>query len=173
MKVRKMTASAVLTAAALVVFVIEAQIPPPVPVPGVKLGLANVVTVFALYFMDRRAAGSILCVRIVLGSLLLGQASAMIYSFAGGILAFGVASLLKLRIGPEKMWVASVFSAIAHNCGQMAAAVFVTGTPELAWYLPLLIASGIITGAFTGLCAQAVYGRAVKTNLLNKYQKDD
>lgn len=173
MRVRRMTVSSLLAAIALVVFVIEAQIPPLVPVPGVKLGLANAVTVFALYFLGAGAAGSILVVRIVLGSLLLGQVSAMIYSIAGGVLAFGAAAILRRVVKTEKMWIVSVFSAVAHNFGQMGAAILVTETPELAWYLPMLIASGIITGAFTGMCAQLVFNRAAKITLLNKYQKEE
>jgi len=171
MKVRKMTVSALLAAIALTIFAVEAQIPPLSPVPGIKLGLANVVTVFALYLMGPASAGLVLAVRIVLGSLLLGQVSAMIYSIAGGVLAFGVAALLSRRIGSDKMWVVSVFSAVAHNAGQMAAAVLVTGTPAIAWYMPMLVISGIITGTFTGISAQYVYKRTEKTNLLNKYHK--
>lgn len=172
MKVRKMTVSAVLAAMALTVFAIEAQIPPVVPIPGVKLGLANIFTVFSLYFLGPVYAGLILTVRIVLGSLLLGQVSAMIYSLAGGILAYGISVMLSRIINGDKMWVVSVFAAVFHNAGQMAAAVLITQTPSLMWYMPALAVSGIITGAFTGVCAQLVYRRCSEITLSNKYQKD-
>jgi len=159
MKTKRITASAVLAAAALIIFAVEAQLPPLVPIPGIKLGLANVITVFALYYLGAPAAAAILAVRIVLGSVLLGQVGAMLYSAAGGLLAFAVSALLKRAFPPERLWVVSVFGAMAHNVGQMAAAVAVTATPALLWYLPALLISGIVTGAFTGLCAQFVYRR--------------
>ena len=162
MKSRKLTVSAMLAAAALIIFTVEAQIPALTPIPGIKLGLANVITVFALYYLGAGEAAAILAVRILLGSLLTGTVSAMIYSAAGGILAFAVSVMLKRFFPPKRMWIVSAFSAVAHNFGQIAAAVFVTSTPELLWYFPVLTASGIVTGAFTGLCASGVYGRVSK-----------
>lgn len=144
---------AILTAIALIVFVIEAQIPPIVPIPGVKLGLANMITLVAMVILGRREAGAILVVRILMGSMFAGGVSGFLFSLAGGILAYLVMILL-VGVFPEKLlWVVSIFGAIAHNIGQLAVAVWVSGTPSIIVYGPALMASGIITGAFTGIGA--------------------
>ena len=144
---------AVLTAAALIIFIIEAQIPPLVPVPGVKLGLANTVTLAAVYLLSRKEAGLVLLMRIILGAVFAGSPSTFLFSAFGGLLAWLVMCLLKDRIAESRIWIVSVFSAVAHNLGQMLICVIVVKTPEILVYLPVLIASGIVTGAFTGLAA--------------------
>ena len=152
-KTKKLALMAVLTAIALTVFVIEAQIPPIVPIPGVKLGLANMITLVAMVVLGRKEAGAILVVRILMGSMFAGGVSGFLFSLAGGALAYLVMILL-VGIFPEKLlWVVSVFGAIAHNIGQLAVAVWVSGTPSIIVYGPALMASGIITGAFTGIGA--------------------
>ena len=152
-KTKKLALMAVLTAIALTVFVIEAQIPPIVPIPGVKLGLANMITLVAMLVLGRKEAGAILAVRILMGSMFAGGVSGFLFSLAGGTLAYLVMMLL-VGIFPEKLlWVVSVFGAIAHNIGQLAVAVWVSGTPSIIVYGPALMASGIITGAFTGVGA--------------------
>lgn len=144
---------ALLTALELTIWVIEAQIPAPVPVPGIKLGLASVITLAAMASLGRREAGCILLARILLGALFAGSASALLFSLTGGIVSWCVMAAL-LGLFPEKlMWVVSVFGAIGHNAGQLLAAVLVTGTPGILWYGPALLAAAIVTGVFTGLGA--------------------
>lgn len=156
---------ALLTAVALIIFAVEAQIPVPVPIPGVKLGLANVVTLFAIYTIGRRKAAAVLLLRIVLGSFICGQVASMAFSLGGGVLCFVVMSLLKPIMTDRQMWVLSVFGAIGHNLGQIAVAVVVAGTVSIVLYLPVLLISGIITGLFTGLCAQYLYKHLQKIRL--------
>ena len=163
MKSRRLALSAVLAAIALTIFVLEAQIPLPLPVPGLKLGLSNVVTLFALAVLGWRGAMVILLVRIVLGNIFTAQIMALLYSLAGGLLSFAVMALLLRVLKRSQLWVAGVFGGIAHNLGQMAVAVAVTGTPALLMYLPVLLLCGIVTGAFTGLCAQLLRNRLTKT----------
>ncbi len=152
-KTKKLALMAMLTAASLIVFVIEAQIPAPVPVPGVKLGLANVITLVAMLLLGRREAGLILFVRIAMGSVFAGGVSGFIFSICGGVLAYAV-MCLTVRAFPLKMlWVVSALGAVAHNIGQLIAAVAITKTAALLVYAPVLLASGIVTGAFTGLAA--------------------
>ena len=153
MSTRRLTTMAVLAAAALVIFVAEAQIPPVVPIPGVKLGLANIITLVAMYLLDRRSAGGILAVRLVLGSVFTGGMSAFLFSVCGGLLAYALMCLLKGAFPPARAWIVSVLAAIAHNAGQLLVAVWVAGTPSLWVYAPALLAAGIITGAFTGIAA--------------------
>ena len=144
---------ALLTALELTIWVIEAQIPAPVPVPGIKLGLASVITLAAMASLGRKEAGCILLARILLGALFAGSASALLFSLTGGVVSWCVMAAL-LGLFPEKlMWVVSVFGAIGHNAGQLLAAVIVTGTPGILWYGPALLAAAIVTGVFTGLGA--------------------
>ena len=144
---------ALLTALELTIWVIEAQIPAPVPVPGIKLGLASVITLAAMASLGRKEAGCILLARILLGALFAGSASALLFSLTGGVVSWCVMAAL-IGLFPEKlMWVVSVFGAIGHNAGQLLAAVIVTGTPGILWYGPALLAAAIVTGVFTGLGA--------------------
>lgn len=154
MKLKRLTRDAVLTAVALTIFVVELQLPELVPIPGVKLGLANIVTVTALFTLGPWDALAILLCRIVLGSLFSGSVTTLLYSLAGGLLAFLTMLLLRKLLTVKHLWAASVFAAVAHNLGQIAAAIAVTATPSLILYLPVLTVSGIITGLFTGLAAQ-------------------
>lgn len=169
MKTRKLTVTALMTAVALGIFVAEAQIPFFPSIPGIKLGLANVVTVFAMYLLGPGATVCIVLVRVTLGCFATGQMMAFLYSITGGLLAFCVSAVLHRFFPADKMWVVSVFAAVAHNLGQLAVAVAVTETPAIAYYLPVLVISGIITGAFTGFCAQFTYQRLSKN--LQKYTK--
>ena len=152
--VKKMTVMGLLCAIALTIFMIEAQIPALVPIPGVKLGLANIVTVFAVFALGPKEAAMILFVRIFLGAVFAGNFSTILYSGAGGLLAILVTICLRKIISHQQLWVAGAIGAIFHSIGQMAVAVAVTGTPGILVYLPMMIACSIITGLFTGLCAQ-------------------
>ena len=159
MKVKKLTLMALLTAIALTIFMIEAQIPAPVPIPGIKLGLANIVTVFAVFALGSWEAAMILFVRIFLGAVFAGNFSTILYSGAGGFCAILVTIGLRKILNHQQLWVAGALGAVAHSLGQMAVAIAVTGTPALAAYLPVMIICSIITGVFTGLCAQFVCNR--------------
>ena len=159
MKARKLTQMAMLTAIALTIFMIEAQIPAPVPIPGIKLGLANIVTVFAVFALGPREAASILFVRIFLGAVFAGNFSTILYSGAGGLCAIAVTIGLRKIFTTKQLWVAGALSAIGHSVGQMAVAIAVTGTLAIAVYLPVMILCSVITGFFTGLCAQLLLNR--------------
>ena len=159
MKARKLTLMAMLTAIALTIFMIEAQIPALVPVPGIKLGLANIVTVFAVFAMGPGEAASILFVRIFLGAVFAGNFSTILYSGAGGLCAIGVTIGLRKILTNQQLWVAGALSAIGHSVGQMAMAIVITATPSLAVYLPVMVVCSVITGLFTGLFAQLLLNR--------------
>ena len=163
MKTRKITTLALLSAVALTIFMVEAQIPPLVPMPGVKLGLANIVTVFAVFALGPREGAAVLFVRIFLGAVFAGNFSTIFYSAAGGGCAIGVTVLLRLILKENQLWVAGCLGAIAHSIGQMAMAVILSGTPGLMVYLPVMIVISIITGLFTGLCAQFLVNRGGTT----------
>lgn len=159
MKTRKLTMMAMLTAVALTIFVVENQIPSPVPLPGVKLGLSNIITVFAVFALGSREAAAILFVRIFLGAVFAGNFSTILYSGAGGFCAIVLTIGLKRILKESQIWVAGCLGAMAHSIGQMAVAVAVTGTPSIAVYLPALLVCSILAGLFTGLCAQLLVNR--------------
>ena len=162
MKTKKLTLMALLTAIALTIFMIEAQIPPLVPLPGVKLGLANIVTVYAVFALGPRRAAMILACRVFLGAVFAGNFSTVFYSASGGACAMAVTVLLKQVLTRKQLWVAGALSAMAHSVGQMIAAVIFSGTPGLLVYLPVLLAFSIVTGIFTGFCAQTILNRGDK-----------
>ena len=159
MNTRKLTRMALLTAIALTIFVIEAQIPALVPIPGVKLGLANIVTVFAVFAMGPKEAAAVLFARIFLGAVFAGNFSTIFYSGAGGLVAILVTIGLRKILTQKQLWVAGALGAIGHSVGQMAMAILITGTPGIVVYLPMMIVCSIVTGAFTGLCAQLMLNR--------------
>ena len=140
---KRLAVLAMFTAIALTIFVAEAQIPPVVPIPGVKLGLANIVTLIAMALLGRRQAGEILLVRIVLGSVFTGGVSAMLFSIAGGVFAYFVMCLTLRRLPERLLWVVSVLAAFGHNAGQLLVAVWVTGTPSILVYAPALVAASV------------------------------
>ena len=162
MKTRKLVLLALFTAIALTIFLVEAQIPLPIGIPGVKLGLANIVTVFLVFTVGSREGLSVLVCRVFLGAVFSGNFSTIFYSGAGGLCAIGVVILLKKVLKDNQLWVAGALGAVAHSVGQMAAAIAISGTPALITWLPVMCAIGIVTGVFTGLCAQFMQNRGDK-----------
>ena len=158
MKTGKTVQLALLTALALIIFVVELQIPNPFPIPGVKLGLANIITVNAVYHYRAREVFLVVLIRILLGAVFSGNMAAMLYSLAGGMLCLVGMLPLKRLLSEKYLWVLSVLGAVFHNIGQIAAACLIAGWGVLA-YLPFLLVSGCLAGAFTGVCAQLVVRR--------------
>ena len=168
MNIKRLARIALLTGIALIIFTIEAQIPPLTPVPGIKLGLANVVTLFTMAVMRRRDAAVVLVLRIFLSSLILGQLSMLPYSMAGGALCFIIMAVLIKVFAENQLWAVSIAGAIAHNIGQLITAALLTGSAEIFFYGPVLLISAIITGAFTGLAAQFLVARLKNTPIFRK-----
>lgn len=158
MSARRLARGALLTAIALTIFMVEAQIPPIAPVPGMKLGLANIVTVYAMFALGPADTLMILLARVILGSLFAGG-STFLYSLAGGLLCYCAMLVLRRALTLKQLWVCGAIGAIFHNVGQMIVAVWVAKTVQLALYLPLLMVTGILAGAFTGLAAQFLLER--------------
>lgn len=156
---RRLTELSLLTAAALIIFIIELQIPTPFVIPGIKLGLSNIITVYAVYRYRAFEAFSVLIVRILLGSIFSGNLTALIYSLSGGLLCFLGMLVFKRFIDERHLWISSVFGAVLHNTGQIAAALLLLQTPQILMYYPFLLLAGCLSGAFTGLCAQIIVNR--------------
>lgn len=158
MRAKKLTELALLTTVALIIFVVELRIPNPIPIPGVKLGLANIITVYAVYHYRAKEVFLIVLVRILLGAVFSGNIMGLLYSFAGSLLCLTGMLLLCRLIPPKYIWTCSVFGAVLHNVGQIIVACLIAGWGLLV-YFPFLLVSGCIAGAFTGMCAQVIIGR--------------
>ena len=142
-----------LTASALMIYGIESMLPTLLPIPGIKLGLANVVTLVTLKRYGARDALLVLLARILLSCFLFGQLLSLLYSLCGGLLCMLITWLVNAFLQGQYLYLTSISGAIAHNLGQLAVAFLITKVPGVLAYLPFLIISAILTGLFTGLCA--------------------
>ena len=156
---RRLTTMALLTAVALIIFIVEAQLPPLAPIPGIKLGLANIITVYAMFRLGPRDTLCILLCRIFLGSVFAGQMMTLFYSLSGGLLCWLVMLGMRKMVTERQIWVCSAVGAVAHNVGQVLMAMFISGTPTMIVYLPVLLVSGVLAGLFTGFAAQFLLAR--------------
>ena len=159
MNIKRLTQLSLLTATALIIFVIELRIPNIIPIPGIKLGLANIITVYCVYHFNAFETALMLTSRIILGALFSGNIFSLVYSTAGAF--FCLCGMLVIRrIIPEKyIWLCSVIGAVLHTTGQIIMAVIVTGTFSVLAYYPILLVSGCIAGFFTGISAQMIIKR--------------
>ena len=162
MKTKRLAELSMLTAAALIIFIVELRFPDILPVPGVKLGLANIITVYAVYRFSGKEVFLMVLTRVILGAVFSTNLSALIYSLAGALLCLAGMLLLRKIIPVKYLWLCSIIGAMLHNTGQMAVAVLVMRSAAVIAYYPVLIAAGCIAGAFTGICAQLVLKRNIK-----------
>lgn len=160
MKSQQIARYALLTALAMVLSWLESMVPVATAVPGVKLGLTNLVVIFALYRMSLRDAAMISVIRVVLVSMTFGNAYSFAYSFAGAALSLMVMVLLK-KTGKFSMLGVSVAGGVSHNVGQILVAMTVLETARLIWYLPVLMISGIVAGVCIGVVG-AIIAKRIK-----------
>ena len=155
-KVQQVALSGLLTSLMLVFGFIERQFPLPVPVPGIKLGLANSVLLYALYMLGIRQTIVLMLLKSLMSWLIYMNLSAMLYSFAGGVLSL-TAMILISRMKDVSPVGVSALGAVFFNIGQILMAAWVLGTPQLiVTYLPVLMVSGVLTGILTGVIAKLV-----------------
>ena len=154
MNTKKMTMLAMFSLIALTIFSIESMIGPIVPIPGIKLGLANIVTLIVLTLYGPYEAIFVLIVRILMGSIFAGQMISFFYSLSGGLLCWASMSIINKILHGRFLFLTSMCGAVSHNIGQIAAAMILTGSVSVIAYLPVLMISAMITGCFTGLAAQ-------------------
>lgn len=155
---KKLALCAVLTALALGLSTLESLFPVSVlvPLPSIKLGLANIVTVFALYRLGDIPALAILIARCLLGAMFAGNASALLFSLMGGVLAMLTMIVLR-RVRGLSVYGVSIAGAAAHNIGQICAAMVVLGGTAVLGYLPVLLGVSLITGTLTGFVASLLF----------------
>lgn len=161
MTAKKITSLGLYTGMALILFMVESALPALTPLPFIKLGLANIITLLVLALYSPKDACVVLFLRIFLASVFGGQLVYLIYSLAGGIACFLADWMIFKILRGKYLAVVSIFGAIFHNLGQFAAAVFFFGTGVLA-YLPYMMIAGIVTGLFTGILAQTLVIRLKK-----------
>ncbi len=161
---KQLTLCALLAALALALSYVEGMFPAPLPLPGVKLGLANIVTLFALCALGAPYALAILLVRVLLGAMFAGNASALLYSLLGGLAALGVMALL-VRAKRLSVYGVSIGGAAAHQCGQVAAAIVTLGSLAPLAYLPALLVVSVFTGALTGFVTGMLLGNRFLKNV--------
>ena len=160
---RKLTTLSLLAAIALALYAVESALPPIVPIPGIKLGLSNIITLVVLWKYSAKDAFFVLLVRILLATLFFGQAISLLYSLSGGLLCLlamvfvqrlFAMLLVKLLLHGNYLFLASMTGAVFHNLGQIGVAFLLTSVPAVLVYLPFLLLSGLVTGLFIGLCAR-------------------
>ncbi|MBR2281088.1 MAG: Gx transporter family protein [Spirochaetales bacterium] len=161
MKTREIAETGLLITLAMVLSYVESLIPAFVAIPGIKVGLANIVVVYALYRLDFKHAFLISLLRVLLSALLFGTVLTLAYSAAGAFLSLVGMSILK-RTGLFGTTAVSVSGAVLHNLGQIAVAAALLGTGALFYYLPFLIISGVVTGVVIGLVSAMLIRRVGK-----------
>lgn len=157
MRTKKLTTLALLTAAAMILSYVESLLPS-VGVPGVKLGLANIAVIFALFRLGGKSALAVSMVRVFMVSMLFGSMGALLYSLSGAALSLGMMALLRRTDRFSTVGV-SVAGGVAHNAGQILMAMLLLGTARLVYYYPILVISGVAGGIFTGLTAALLIKR--------------
>ena len=160
MKTKKLTKLALLTAVALIIFVVELQFPDLVPIPGAKLGLANIITVYSIYKFSGKETALIVFSRVILGAMFSGNVSAIMYSMTGAVFCLAGMLLVKKIVPINYIWLSSIIGAMLHNTGQIIVAILLMRSFAVISVYPFLIIAGCIAGAFTGLCAQFLAKRS-------------
>lgn len=164
---RRVALDGILVALAMIFSYIETFIPFNFGVPGIKLGLANLVVLLGLTFLPAVDVLLISVVRIVLSSLLFGNVMSLWYSLAGGLLSFLCMWLLTKREGYSIIGI-SMVGGVMHNVGQVITAAIIVRTIQLTWYLPVLLVAGLVTGAIIGTLAKLLMPRV--QNALQSFQ---
>lgn len=148
----------VFTALALIFSYIETLVPISFGIPGVKLGLANLIIVIALYKIPLREVYVLSIVRVLLSGVLFGNYFSIAYSLAGGLLSLTVMALLKKTGGFSVIGI-SIAGGVCHNIGQLVVAMIVVETFAMSYYMPVLLVAGLITGFLIGVVADQVLRR--------------
>ena len=164
MKSKKTAVLGVCIALAMIFSYIELQIPSFVAIPGIKLGLPNIVIIIALYKFGWKEAVIINILRVLIVSVLFGTVLSLLYSIAGAVISLTEMIILK-KLSIFSTVLVSVFGAICHNIGQIAVAIFVLDTSELLYYLPVLLITGTVSGILIGLIGANVVKKLEKVKL--------
>lgn len=150
------------TAVALILAYVEAMLPPLFnSIPGIKIGLPNIIIVFVLYRFGLREAATVSLVRMLAVSFMFGNMMALVYSLAGAFLSMLLMVILK-KLNFLSVVGVSVAGGVFHNVGQILTAMLLLGTAELGYYLIILTITGTVSGIFVGLCGAIIVQRIPK-----------
>lgn len=158
MKVKNVAVLGLCVALAMIMSYIESLFPLNFAVPGIKMGLANIVIIFLLYRVGFGAACVVSLIRVFLVSLLFGNVMMMAYSLAGAALSLVLMLMLK-KNGKFSVIGVSIAGGVAHNAGQIIMAIILLGAKQIAYYLPVLVITGTATGVLIGIAASVVIKR--------------
>ena len=158
MRTKKITQMGLFLATALVLSYLETLLPVVVAVPGVKIGLANIITMLLLYQYGGRRAFLFMVVRVVLSGFLFSGMAGIVYSLAGGICCIVVMELIR-KIPYCSILGVSMAGAVSHNFGQILVAWLVMANSHILYYFPVLCISGLITGILIGLLSDILWKR--------------
>lgn len=152
---KKTAVIAIFASVAVVLGIVESLIPFTAAIPGAKLGLGNIMVLTCLLYFRGRDALTLIVLKTILTSFILGSFSTFLFSFMGALGSFIVMYLL-IRFGRDQfsLMMISIMGGVFHNIGQLGAASFVLGTTQIFYYLPFLLVSGVVTGVFVGLAAR-------------------
>lgn len=145
-------------ALALIASYVESLIPVPIPVPGIKLGVANSVVLILLYYTNAKTAWGIMVARVILSGFLFGSLSSILYSLSGAVLSLLIMTFVKKR-NCFTMTGVSVAGGVSHNIGQMMMAFLVLESKAVWYYLPVLMISGCVTGCIIGILGKEIFKR--------------
>ncbi|MCC5423738.1 Gx transporter family protein [Clostridium botulinum] len=169
---RKMIFLSLMVGIALIIYIIEAQIP--VLFPGIKLGLANVISLVTLIMLGGYESLLVMFLRTLLGSMFAGNMSSFMFSLAGGFLSNIIMIILYYKFKENlSLSSISICGAIFHNIGQLFIAAFVVKDFRIYVYLPVLMISGIITGYFIGLCTKYLNKNLGNVKLFNELKNNE
>lgn len=165
LSVKKIVVIAIFISLALILSYVDSLIPIAIMVPGIKMGLANVIIIFSLYMLGYKATFFISIIRVILSSILFGNILTFAYSFAGAILSLLIMVILKNRVKLATITI-SIIGAVVHNIAQIGVAILFMHTKEMLYYLPILMITGIISGALIGIVS-ALLIRFIEKNKIN------
>lgn len=161
MNSKKIASYGLLIALAFIFSYIESLVPIPFPVPGIKLGLANLVVIIAIYGIGVKEAFVLSMVRIILVGVTFRDPSTLIFSFAGGVLSW-ISMVLFLKLKLFSMIGVSIIGGITHNVGQIIVAMIYVNNTSLIYYLPFLTLSGVVSGTLIGILGALIIKRLNK-----------
>ncbi|MCY9562834.1 Gx transporter family protein [Paenibacillus larvae] len=171
---KKAVIIAIFAAVAAVLSVVETMIPMGVQIPGIKLGLANIMVLTCLYFMKGRDAFSLIILKTILTAFLFGTFSVFLFSFFGALFSF-VVMLLLMKLGKKEFSLTgiSIAGGIFHNIGQLTAAMIVMKSSVIFYYLPALMFSGVVTGVFIGIAVRYLTAAFSKLSLFESFLAEE
>ncbi len=170
--VKKIAIIAIFISLALILSYVDSLIPIHIMVPGIKIGLANVIIIFSLYMLDSKAAIFISFSRVILSSILFGSILTFAYSMTGALLSIVVMILLKNKAKLATL-TTSIMGAVMHNIGQILMALILMSTKEIIYYLPVLVISGILSGMLIGIVGALLIQFAKKNKIMDGWYHDE